>query len=1269
MLKKLYFILSLILLVNSFNTFAAQYSFDYTIGVQRYSVLFESCVESDGVSFNEGVLSFDEGGSAKYEFYLPFDSDYLEIKYSSSDNVELKALINDVDLMQTADKNNNTISIYFPKIIRMGDCDLRLQSNGVITVEDMSLHKVSEKVSYSGPEEFTAEQRPTVNFTDYEEAVRTAVIINKNSPIIKVNGAKRYIDFDNYKETPYSENSITYLPIQTFAEAFGYYFEENCNEGTFLLRYENTEFVYKDGKLYKQFNHGEYNEIANNTLIKNGIRYIPVKYYAELTGKTVLEKDDYIVADWRDLAEAIVSDEIFPLAQAEFEEFILTDEKGVTYYVAQTDSSSDTNPGTLDKPFATLSKACEVAKAGDKVIIGEGVYREILSPKHNGTANNPIIFQATEGADVTISALEEIGSPDYSENGLWVYEVDWDLGDGRNQIFYKNKALAEGRHPNTHTSKRYYPKQLNLSSLWPTQGNIQVVLTGEADQASSTTDLDQAHGYWQGGTFVSLHGNGYGVATAKISDSEKGKLFLNEMSARLWHKDGGSEAEEHFDFGYITNHMNTVDVPGEWFLGDGKLYICPPEGETIETLKLEAKKRQITVDLSENQYIQLININTVGGGMKLNNSEMCVINGGCHKYISHYIYTDDTEAGFIDTRDNVNDIYDEDGAMYRGEMGIYVGGQNNAIFNAEIKYSASSGICLSGAFSYIKNNSLEECGYMGGGINGICLLDSPLEDISIVKGGHAIYNNTVDKTGRASLNLSSWTYPLVQKRGLVPWIASDIAYNDFLNFNICTRDNGGVYSYGSVLGDERRKTQFHHNLIGNSWASDGYGAGIYWDNWSQMVECYNNIVLYTDKKSEMRRGIHIASAEKYPTAFGYVNSWNNSDAVYKIIGKDGLSVNDYPLNKRFISGFDASASKSELANPTMYKSTDAVITGEGYTLTPDGAVHLNKSDNELSFKNVDFGENCQKLKIVYSGDRYNTGDSLLISIGEGEYQEIALNSNGAKTDNLEECIVDLRNYSGVADVKIKCKEYKSAGIFGIYVCNNESSVNDTYGLNIKEDDDYYYIKGQLDKVSFSEEKASVICCITDYENDLVYSWSEEVISNAENFAFKMKRPDYNGLYSFKLFLWEDTKNLKPLGEMRKYVFAENKYKNAFEKLKFRYADIYPQLLSDNSAVISYGKSDVVLFKNLDFRDEKAKSLRIKYGLNDAEVGKLTIKVYLDTIESSPILTFSPKGTGERWDRKEFVYNLDSVPYGCHNVYFVIEGKSSTPMHLERFSFE
>lgn len=1240
MYKILVATLLLISLISPFGVNATSYSFDYTIGDTSYSLV---------VGDND--------------FYLPFDSDCMTVEYECSVKSAVEFLINDEIYVSSDLLPEETSSVIcFTRVIRKGDCKLTV-TGASDCIKNISFNKVSQPVSYTGPNDLTGDMRPVISFSDYDDAIRSAVIINTISPVIKVNGANRYINYDNPCQTPYVEDNEVYLPADTFCEAFGYYYSQN--EDTVVLRANNVEFVIENGSLKRQDNMGKFYLVDNNTLTVDDTLYLPVTYYAEAVGKTVAKKDDFIIADYGSLVQDIIYSENFSLLKEEFLTFV-SDAGQNVYYVSKSSHADDENPGTYELPFATLEKACEVAKAGDRVIIGSGVYREVLKPLNDGFADKPIIFEAAEGEEVTISALENLGTPCYQEDGLYVYEVDWDLGDGRNQIFYNNEALAEARHPNTHTSDRYYPYSLELSSLWPTQGNIQVTLDGSGNTATSPTDLEQSDDYWAGATLVTLHGRGYGVATAKITSSENGKLFLGDKTVRIWHTAGGSDADEHYDYGYITDTKNAVDSPGEWYWSDdGKLYIYPFSGQKISNFNIEAKKRQLTVDLSDRKYIQIKGINTIGGGMKLSNSEMCVINGGEHKYISHYTFTLDAENGFIDTRTDINDLYDDDAAVYRGEMGIYLGGRNNAIINADIEYSASGGICLAGTYSYICNNHISECGYMGGGTNGIYIFSSPLEDITIVKGGHSLYNNTVDKTGRASLNLSSWNYPLDQINGMVPWVACDIAYNDFINSNILTRDNGAVYAYASILGDERQKLKFHHNIIGNTWVSDGYCAGIYWDNYTQMVECYDNIVFYNNF-AETDTFLHVVSKSNHPETFSYVDCWNNVDAGFSLLGKEGLSIDDYPLGKWFATGYGAKErAYPHIEGVSVFGAEDALKSSEVVT-THNGIAYLNGEEEWICFEDVDFGDGRGKVVLYYVADRYNTGDEisvLLDSLDQGSYYTATLNSAASYKDSINSQIIPMDEVSGVHDVYIRCSNYKSAGVAGIGIYDSTASVNTDSALWVTEDDCTYYVSGK----TFSGSR--VTGTISTADGKQMLSVDSCLADNSGEFLLCLEKTPHNGSYRLNLFYWEALETIRPLSKATKILYEETRFKDAYRTIKFKDAEIYPSLISDGTTVSTYGKNDIVTLENIDFGDETAKAITLKLGLDESEVGKLTVKVHVDDLNTEPILTISPLSTGGRFSRHRFTYNLYKEISGYHDIYFVIEGNSSLPLHMEELKFE
>ncbi len=79
-----------------------------------------------------------------------------------------------------------------------------------------------------------------------------------------------------------------------------------------------------------------------------------------------------------------------------------------TYHVSQKNpSASDSNSGSVDAPFLTVSKAAAIAGAGDCVMVHEGVYREVVSP--SGSGNSPeemLCFCSAPGETAVISGGE-----------------------------------------------------------------------------------------------------------------------------------------------------------------------------------------------------------------------------------------------------------------------------------------------------------------------------------------------------------------------------------------------------------------------------------------------------------------------------------------------------------------------------------------------------------------------------------------------------------------------------------------------------------------------------------------------------------------------------------------------------------------------------------------------------------------------------------------------------------------------------------------------
>ena len=59
------------------------------------------------------------------------------------------------------------------------------------------------------------------------------------------------------------------------------------------------------------------------------------------------------------------------------------------YHVKPT--GSDAACGDAEHPFATISKAAQMASPGDTVIVHEGVYREQVDPKRGGLSEHHLL--------------------------------------------------------------------------------------------------------------------------------------------------------------------------------------------------------------------------------------------------------------------------------------------------------------------------------------------------------------------------------------------------------------------------------------------------------------------------------------------------------------------------------------------------------------------------------------------------------------------------------------------------------------------------------------------------------------------------------------------------------------------------------------------------------------------------------------------------------------------------------------------------------------
>ena len=123
-----------------------------------------------------------------------------------------------------------------------------------------------------------------------------------------------------------------------------------------------------------------------------------------------------------------------------------------TYYVDQNHpKASDGNPGSPDAPFLTINRAAQVVKAGERVLIKSGVYREKVIPKNGGMSPDAMIsYEAAPGARVIIKGsgilrpewTRSRNPGQYSEK-LWMIRLPESLFPGPSPFSIQNASAKD----------------------------------------------------------------------------------------------------------------------------------------------------------------------------------------------------------------------------------------------------------------------------------------------------------------------------------------------------------------------------------------------------------------------------------------------------------------------------------------------------------------------------------------------------------------------------------------------------------------------------------------------------------------------------------------------------------------------------------------------------------------------------------------------------------------------------------------------------------
>ena len=81
---------------------------------------------------------------------------------------------------------------------------------------------------------------------------------------------------------------------------------------------------------------------------------------------------------------------------------------------------SDTNDGSREKPYLTISFAAKAAMPGDTITVHAGIYRELVNPPRGGESDaRRIVYQAAPGEHVEIAGSEVVKHWEKVRDEVW----------------------------------------------------------------------------------------------------------------------------------------------------------------------------------------------------------------------------------------------------------------------------------------------------------------------------------------------------------------------------------------------------------------------------------------------------------------------------------------------------------------------------------------------------------------------------------------------------------------------------------------------------------------------------------------------------------------------------------------------------------------------------------------------------------------------------------------------------------------------------------
>jgi hypothetical protein len=357
-------------------------------------------------------------------------------------------------------------------------------------------------------------------------------------------------------------------------------------------------------------------------------------------------------------------------------------------------NGSDSNTGTIDKPWRHVTQALQFLKPGDICSIREGKYDDFVLIKNlQGTPDRPITFRAYPGENVMFDGTTKIdGEWSVYKGSIFTTTVQQPIW----QLFVDDQMQINARWPNAFWydfsvfNDLFWAKSAKNSTYNAKYGTGVMVDNGDKDLAHSGINATNAIALLNIGSWYTFAGT--------VEKHEPGE---NSFVFDLHQVPGSISFQPEQNRYYLEDKLDLLDAPTEWFydMATHRLYLWPDDGENPSGRDIRGKTKSYSFNITSGSR------SLVFSGITFFATTLTAASGGIHDEDVHDVRFNSLQFLYPTySQRMLGSVAYPDSTVvyYRGSL--VNNSANFTFFNCTFEYGDGSNLMYRGVNGLFENN-------------------------------------------------------------------------------------------------------------------------------------------------------------------------------------------------------------------------------------------------------------------------------------------------------------------------------------------------------------------------------------------------------------------------------------------------------------------------------------------------------------------------------------------------------------------------------------